>query len=92
MEIGMKHPFTPQADQILADARREARQLNHAYVGTEHILLALLAGFTSSPPSALRLTMPLWYSVRPGFFRMASALRAFSSTGAGIASSGRSTR
>jgi len=34
--------MTEQAQTILSLARREARQLNHGYVGTEHILLALL--------------------------------------------------
>ena len=39
---------------------------------------------TCSTPSVLSLTMPRWYSVRPGFLRMASALRARSS-GSGAA-------
>ena len=38
----MTFPLTEQAQTILSLARREARQLNHGYVGTEHILLALL--------------------------------------------------
>lgn len=35
--------FTPRAQQALALARKEADQLNHHYVGTEHLLLGLLA-------------------------------------------------
>jgi ATP-dependent Clp protease ATP-binding subunit ClpC len=35
-------PFTPQVKQVLAIAAEEAKALNHTYVGTEHILLALL--------------------------------------------------
>jgi ATP-dependent Clp protease ATP-binding subunit ClpC len=35
-------PFTPRAKKVLALAGSEARALNHAYVGTEHILLGLL--------------------------------------------------
>ena len=35
-------PFTPRVKKVLALASSEARALNHAYVGTEHILLGLL--------------------------------------------------
>src|SRR3954464_6514792 len=38
----MTFPLTEPAQAILSLARREARQLNHGYVGTEHVLLALL--------------------------------------------------
>src|SRR5688500_3028373 len=38
----MTVPLTEHAQTILSIARREARQLNHGYVGTEHVLLALL--------------------------------------------------
>ena len=34
--------FTDQARTILALAEHEARQINHEYIGTEHILLALV--------------------------------------------------
>ncbi len=35
-------PFTPDAKRILEVATEEARSLGHSYVGTEHILLALV--------------------------------------------------
>ena len=35
-------PFTPRVKKVLALAGSEARALNHAYVGTEHLLLGLL--------------------------------------------------
>ena len=35
-------PYTPRVKKVLALAGREAKQLNHSYVGTEHILLGLL--------------------------------------------------
>ncbi|KMV13635.1 hypothetical protein ACT17_34345 [Mycolicibacterium conceptionense] len=35
-------PFTPRAKQVLELAGREALQLGHTYVGTEHVLLGLL--------------------------------------------------
>ena len=38
---------------------------------------------TCSEPSGAAVTRPRWYSVRPGFLRMASPLRARSSGGAG---------
>jgi hypothetical protein len=35
-------PFTPRAKKILELALREAQQLGHAYIGTEHILLGIV--------------------------------------------------
>jgi ATP-dependent Clp protease ATP-binding subunit ClpC len=35
-------PFVPRVKKVLALAAREAKTLNHAHVGTEHILLGLL--------------------------------------------------
>ncbi len=35
-------PFTPRVKKVLALASKEAKKLNHSYVGTEHILLGLL--------------------------------------------------
>ena len=35
-------PFTPRVKKVLDLARREAKSLNHTYIGTEHILLGLL--------------------------------------------------
>ena len=35
-------PFTPRTKKVLAVAAKEARALNHTYVGTEHILLGIL--------------------------------------------------
>jgi ATP-dependent Clp protease ATP-binding subunit ClpA len=34
--------YTPQVKQVLCFAAKEAKAFNHTYVGTEHILLALL--------------------------------------------------
>jgi ATP-dependent Clp protease ATP-binding subunit ClpC len=34
--------FTPRAKQVVALTGKEARDLGHTYIGTEHILLALL--------------------------------------------------
>src|ERR1700737_1672179 len=35
-------PYTPRVKKVLALADREAKALNHSYVGTEHLLLGLL--------------------------------------------------
>jgi len=35
-------PYTPRVKKVLALAGKEAKTLNHSYVGTEHILLGLL--------------------------------------------------
>src|SRR5436305_13519578 len=35
-------PYTPRVKKVLALAGKEAKALNHTYVGTEHILLGLL--------------------------------------------------
>ena len=36
-------PYTNRAKKVLELAMSEARELNHSYVGTEHLLLGLLA-------------------------------------------------
>src|SRR6187431_2624343 len=35
-------PFTPRAKKVLELSLREALQINHSYIGTEHILLGLI--------------------------------------------------
>ncbi len=35
-------PYTPRVKKVLALAGKEAKSLNHSYVGTEHLLLGLL--------------------------------------------------
>src|SRR5580765_5271841 len=35
-------PYTPRVKKVLALAAKEAKALNHTYVGTEHLLLGLL--------------------------------------------------
>jgi ATP-dependent Clp protease ATP-binding subunit ClpA len=45
--------FTDQARRIVVLAQEEARMLNHNYIGTEHILLALIHEGTGTAASAL---------------------------------------
>jgi ATP-dependent Clp protease ATP-binding subunit ClpC len=35
-------PYTPRVKKVIALAQKEAKNLNHTYVGTEHLLLGLL--------------------------------------------------
>ena len=35
-------PYTPRVKKVLALASKEAKTLNHSYIGTEHLLLGLL--------------------------------------------------
>ncbi len=41
-EISGQIPFTPRAKKVLEGALREALSMGHNYIGTEHILLALV--------------------------------------------------
>ena len=45
--------FTDQARRIVVLAQEEARMLNHTYIGTEHILLALIREGTGPAAAAL---------------------------------------
>ena len=45
--------FTDQARRVVVLAQEEARMLNHSYIGTEHILLALIDEGDSAAVRAL---------------------------------------
>ena len=47
-------PFSPRAKQLLERALREALSLGHNYIGTEHVLLAVLAEEDSAGARILR--------------------------------------
>ncbi len=42
-EMNNASTFTPRAQKVLQLARQEAERFNHAYIGTEHILLGIMA-------------------------------------------------
>jgi ATP-dependent Clp protease ATP-binding subunit ClpA len=46
--------FTQAARDVVASARAEARQLSHNYIGTEHLLLGILAQPSGAAVDALR--------------------------------------
>lgn len=50
----MSYNLTERMHAILRDAAGEAQALNHEYIGTEHLLLALLAANESCGAAALR--------------------------------------
>ena len=41
-KTGSNIPYTPRVKKVLALSDKEAQQLEHSYVGTEHLLLGLL--------------------------------------------------
>ncbi len=53
MTIGQMLPFTPRAKKVLENASTEARSMSHKYIGTEHLLLALIRDTESSASTAL---------------------------------------
>jgi ATP-dependent Clp protease ATP-binding subunit ClpC len=53
MTIGQMLPFTPRAKKVLEIAANEARSMSHKYIGTEHLLLALMKDTESTASNAL---------------------------------------
>merc|ERR1712078_455410 len=41
--VAVEIPFTPRAKRVLELSVEEARELSHNYIGTEHILLAIIS-------------------------------------------------
>jgi ATP-dependent Clp protease ATP-binding subunit ClpA len=63
-------PYTPRVKKVLALAAKEAKSLNHTYVGTEHILLGVLsegdgvaAPASAGTPQSVKPSEPLPESV-----------------------------
>jgi ATP-dependent Clp protease ATP-binding subunit ClpC len=53
MMVGQMLPFTPRAKKVLEIAANEARSMSHKYIGTEHLLLALMKDTESAAAGAL---------------------------------------
>ncbi|MCL2182241.1 MAG: ATP-dependent Clp protease ATP-binding subunit [Chitinispirillia bacterium] len=53
MTVGQMLPFTPRAKKVLELAANEARSMSHKYIGTEHLLLALMKDTESAAANAL---------------------------------------
>ena len=56
-------PFTPHAKQVLEFSLREALQLGHSYIGTEHILLGLIRLRESSRAGCAPRCSSRWTSI-----------------------------
>src|SRR3954463_13502669 len=54
VRVGSLSTFTPGAQRTLELARQEAPRLNHGFVGTEHVLLGLLALEDGVVPNVLK--------------------------------------
>ncbi len=52
-DVGPDFPYTPAAMRVLELATKEAQDLGYAYVGAEHILLALVREGSSSASKIL---------------------------------------
>ena len=55
-------PFTPRAKKVLELSLREALQLGHNYIGTEHILLGLSLQMKVSIPNVNFLILTTFLS------------------------------
>ena len=64
-------PFTPRAKKVLELSLREALQLKHNYIGTEHILLGLLREGRASPRRFWR-TSTRWIGSAARYWRGSS--------------------
>jgi len=53
MAMGQMLPFTQRAKKVLEIAANEARSMSHKYIGTEHLLLALMKDTESAAANAL---------------------------------------
>jgi hypothetical protein len=65
-EIGMFERFSEKARKVTVLAQEEARQLNHNYIGTEHLLLGLVRegeGVASQALTTLGISAPAVRSV-----------------------------
>jgi ATP-dependent Clp protease ATP-binding subunit ClpA len=62
--------FTQAARVVIIEAREQARQLKHPYIGTEHLLLALLDPAVGAPAAVLRETGVEAVAVRQAIQRL----------------------
>lgn len=62
-------PFTGEAKRALEGAREESLKLGHSYIGTEHLLLGLLAGSEVTPGSPCAQLLEACGAVTPAAVR-----------------------
>ncbi len=84
-------PFTPRAKKVLELSLREALQLGHNYIGTEHILLGLIRegeGVAAQVSSSSAPTFPVFASRSSSCCRLFRSWPAQGREGAGATSGG----
>src|SRR6476661_7438208 len=81
-------PFTPRAKKVLELSLREALQLGHSYIGTEHILLGLIREGEGVAAQVLQKLGADLNRVRQQVIQLLSGFQGKESTGAGAATGG----
>ena len=81
-------PFTPRAKKVLELSLREALQLGHSYIGTEHILLGLIREGEGVAAQVLQKLGADLNRVRQQVIQLLSGFQGKESTAAGAAASG----
>src|SRR6478609_9387953 len=81
-------PFTPRAKKVLELSMREALQINHPYIGTEHILLGLIREGEGVAAQVLQKLGADLNRVRQQVIQLLSGFQGKESTGTGAGASG----
>ncbi len=81
-------PFTPRAKKVLELSLREALQLGHNYIGTEHILLGLIREGEGVAAQVLGKLGAELSSVRQQVIQLLSGYEGKENVGSGVASGG----
>ncbi|MBT8207757.1 MAG: ATP-dependent Clp protease ATP-binding subunit, partial [Acidimicrobiia bacterium] len=85
-------PFTPRAKKVLELSLREALQLGHNYIGTEHILLGLIREGEGVAAQVLQALGAELHKVRQTVIQLLSGVQGEESAGGGTSSSAASGR
>ena len=85
-------PFTPRAKKVLELSLREALQLGHSYIGTEHILLGLIREGEGVAAQVLQKLGADLNRVRQQVIQLLSGFQGKESAAAGAATGGAATR
>ncbi|MCW2792885.1 MAG: ATPase domain protein, partial [Nocardioides sp.] len=84
-------PFTPRAKKVLELSLREALQLGHSYIGTEHILLGLIREGEGVAAQVLQKLGADLNRVRQQVIQLLSGFQGKESAASGAAASGSSS-
>lgn len=84
MTIGQLIPFTPRAKKVLEVAAQEACSMQHRYIGTEHLLLALIKDSESAASSMMSLLQLDYERVKEEVERVLNGPASSESSGPGL--------